>query len=124
MANELQIRQPSAAFQDARIVAEGFWGKVRRTLGKAPFVDDAVAAYYCALDPATPSKVKAVLLAALAYFVVPTDLVPDFIAGFGFADDLAVLTAAVTAVSGSIKDEHRDKAKRALKKEDAAKTEG
>ncbi len=116
MANELQIRQPSAAFQDAHIVAEGFWGKVRRTLGKTPFVDDAVAAYYCALDPTTPSKVKAVLLAALAYFVVPTDLVPDFIAGLGYADDLAVLTGALTAVSGSIRDEHRDHASRVLKK--------
>jgi uncharacterized membrane protein YkvA (DUF1232 family) len=47
---------------------------------------------------------------------VPFDLVPDFIAVFGFADDAAVLYAAVRAVLPHIKPEHREHAKEALDK--------
>ncbi|MCC6984201.1 MAG: DUF1232 domain-containing protein, partial [Bauldia sp.] len=75
---------------------------------------EVVAAYYCALDPATPARVKAVLLAALAYFVVPIDVVPDFLAGIGFGDDIAVLFGALTTVRSHIRPEHREAARRAL----------
>jgi uncharacterized membrane protein YkvA (DUF1232 family) len=82
-----------------------------------PFVDDLVAAYYCALDPATPLRVRGMLLAALAYFILPTDLIPDFIGGLGFADDLALLTAVTGLVSAHITPIHRAAAARALDKE-------
>jgi uncharacterized membrane protein YkvA (DUF1232 family) len=41
-----------------------------------PFVEDIVAAYNCALDTATPMRVRGMLLAALAYFILPFDLTP------------------------------------------------
>ena len=77
--------------RDQARVESGFWGKMRRTLARIPFVDELVAAYYCATDPATPLRAKAVLYGALAYFVLPIDIVPDFIFLFGFTDDAAVL---------------------------------
>ena len=40
---------------DEQIVEEGFIPKARRTLGKIPFTDEAVASYYTATDPATPT---------------------------------------------------------------------
>jgi len=58
--------------------------------------------------------VKAMLLAALAYFVVPSDVVPDFIAGLGFTDDATVLFATVRMVSGHIGERHREQARRRL----------
>jgi uncharacterized membrane protein YkvA (DUF1232 family) len=58
--------------------------------------------------------VKAVLFAALAYFVMPFDLIPDFVAGFGFTDDAAVLALALSLVAGNITDEHRRRARAAL----------
>jgi uncharacterized membrane protein YkvA (DUF1232 family) len=79
-----------------------------------PFLEEAVSAYYCAFDPRTPRPVKAMLLAALAYFVVPSDMIPDFIAGLGFTDDATVLFATLRIVSGSIKERHRDTARRRL----------
>ena len=94
--------------------AGGFWNKVRRTLGRVPFLDEAVAAYYCAADPKTPRRVQAVLVGALGYFVVPTDMIPDFIAGLGFSDDAAVLAAAIGAVRRHITDDHRARARGAL----------
>jgi hypothetical protein len=53
------------------------WDKVRHNLPRLPFIEDAVASYYCAIDPLTPAAVKAVLFGALAYFVSPIDLCPD-----------------------------------------------
>jgi uncharacterized membrane protein YkvA (DUF1232 family) len=102
--------------QDERIVRDGFWDKVRRTLGRVPFLDDAVAAYYCVLDQATPVRVRAILLGALAYFVLPSDLMPDILPGLGFTDDAAVLLAAFSAVRPHIKPRHREAAARALHK--------
>ncbi len=102
---------------DERRVHEGFWQKVRRTLGKVPFTEDAVAAFHCATDSATPLPVRATLFGALAYFVMPFDVVPDFIAGLGYTDDAAVLLAAFSAASSHITERHRQKARAWLLKE-------
>lgn len=104
------------ARDEARVDA-GFWRKVRRTLGRVPFLEEAVAAYYCANDSETPLRVKAVLMGALAYFVVPTDLIPDFIAVLGFTDDATVFLMAAQAVSGHVTDRHRAQARAALERE-------
>lgn len=95
-----------------------FWAKVRRLAGKVLFLDDMVAVWFCARDPATPVRVKAMLLGAIAYFVLPTDMVPDVLAGLGYGDDLAVLTAALRAVGAHVKDEHRDAARKVLASSD------
>jgi uncharacterized membrane protein YkvA (DUF1232 family) len=42
-------------------------------------------------DPRTPIGLKGLLLAALAYVVMPVDLIPDAIPILGQADDLTVL---------------------------------
>ena len=89
-----------------RLVRNRFWDKVPDTLGRVPFLDRAVAAYYAAVDPATPAHVKAVLFAALAYFVMPADMIPDFIAGLGYGDDAAVLLAVVRTLSSHIGEAH------------------
>ncbi|MGN6467000.1 MAG: YkvA family protein [Rhizobiaceae bacterium] len=91
-----------------------FWRTVKRAARQIPFMEDVVAAYYCALDTRTPTRVRGVLLAALAYFVLPTDFIPDFIFGLGFTDDVAVLTAAITAVRSHITPAHRAAAREAL----------
>jgi len=100
--------------RDRGRVERGFWTKVRRTLGRVPFVEEAVAAYFCATDRDTPLQVKAILMGALAYFVVPTDMIPDFIAAFGFTDDAAVFYAALRMVAPHIQDRHRDRARETL----------
>ena len=99
---------------DERTDPRGFWRKARRTVGKVPFLDEALAAYYCALDSRTPGYVKAVLFGALAYFVVPTDMIPDFIAGFGYGDDATVLLTTIGTVRRHITGEHREDARRKL----------
>ncbi len=43
----------------------------------------------------TPWKVRVILIAAIVYLLSPFDLVPDWIMGFGFLDDLAVISFLV-----------------------------
>ena len=81
--------------------------KLLQVAGRIPFADDLAAAYYCALDPKTPRKVKMVLFAALGYFVLPIDAVPDVLAGLGFTDDATVLATAMGIVGVHIQDHHR-----------------
>jgi uncharacterized membrane protein YkvA (DUF1232 family) len=95
----------------ATYVRSRFWPKVRRTLGRVPFMERAIAAYYAAVDPATPPVAKAVLMAALAYFVMPADMIPDVIAGLGFTDDAAVLMMAVKTLAPHIKSSHVERAR-------------
>ncbi len=87
----------------------------KKAVRQVPFMEDVVASYYCALDPATPSKVRLTLLAALAYFVMPVDTIPDFIAGIGFGDDATVLLAALAMIRGHLRDDHYQAAREALK---------
>lgn len=97
-----------------REVRRDFWVKLKRFASRVPFAQDLVAAYYSALDPATPIRVRGMLLAALAYFILPTDFIPDILGGLGFADDMALLSAVIGLVSSHITPTHRAAAARAL----------
>lgn len=99
---------------DAARVRDEFWPKMKAVAAKIPFAEDALAAYYCALDRETPLRVRGTLLAALAYFIMPLDLLPDFLPALGFTDDAAVLMMAFQLISSHIKSEHREAAKAAL----------
>jgi uncharacterized membrane protein YkvA (DUF1232 family) len=116
MSQEVTVYDPRKFERDRARVNNGFWPKVRRVARRVPFLGEALAAYYATLDPKTPLQVKAVLMGALAYFVLPIDVIPDFIAGFGFTDDAAVLYAAIRSVASSIRPEHRTRAKQMLDK--------
>ncbi len=94
-----------------------FWDKFARVAARIPFADDLVAAYYCAFDSQTPTKVRGMLLGALAYFILPTDAIPDFIPGLGYTDDAAVLAGVISMVAAHIKPRHRAAAAKALGKE-------
>lgn len=108
---DIVIVDPKRYARDQARVRESFWRKVRRHAGKLPFLDEAIAGYYAAVDPATPLSAKSVLFGALAYFVLPIDMLPDFIASLGFTDDAAVIFAAVKTVGSQIKDHHRTRAR-------------
>jgi uncharacterized membrane protein YkvA (DUF1232 family) len=107
---------PEKDAHNEKLVRDRFWPKLRKVVGKVPFARDAVAAFYCATDSNTSFKTKGILFAALAYFVMPLDVVPDVFALIGFTDDLAVLTAAFALIRSSIRSEHYDKADAALQK--------
>jgi uncharacterized membrane protein YkvA (DUF1232 family) len=117
--------QDSASWRDAEALARGvavdekvvrrnFWRKLRRLAARLPFVEDLLAAHYCAFDRQTPLHVKATLLSAIAYFVLPADLIPDYIPVIGYTDDAAVLAGAIRLVAAHLTDDHREAARRRL----------
>lgn len=113
---------PLPTERQARRTKRRFVSKLLRVAGRIPFADDAAAAYYCAIDPQTPHRVRLILLAALGYFVMPVDAIPDVLVGLGFTDDASVLAAAIGLVGLSIKDVHRLKARQLLGLPVAGKT--
>ena len=100
--------------QDEARVKRAFWQKVKRLAGRLPFAEDLLTAYYCAFDQATPLQVKMALIGALAYFVLPFDIVPDMMPLLGFTDDAAILLTALRMVTAHVRPEHREAARRAL----------
>jgi uncharacterized membrane protein YkvA (DUF1232 family) len=107
--------EPAARLaEDPARVRKEFWKKLKRVAAKLPYVEDLLAAYYCAFDRQTPRHVQAALLGALAYFILPFDFVPDLMPVLGFTDDAAVLATALRMVASHIKLEHRDAAHAAL----------
>ena len=114
---ELEIFHPPLAVRyDPKATRKDFWPKLWRVAGRIPFSEDIAAAWFCAVDRRTPARVKAVLMAALAYFVVPTDLIPDVLLTVGFTDDATVLATALGVVGAHIKPRHRTQARETLGK--------
>lgn len=102
------------AARDEAGILEEVLAMMRRLARSLPFAEDVLSAYFCVRDPATSSRVKLILLAALAYFVLPFDGVPDLIPILGFTDDAAMIAAAIAAVRGAITDDHRADARTIL----------
>ncbi len=111
---KLPVPIPEPRPGDEALVRTRFWAKIRRAAARTGFAREAVAAFYCAFDPATPSRVRVMLLAALAYFILPADAIPDLLAGLGFTDDATVLLAVWRLVGPEIKDRHRARAQAKL----------
>lgn len=84
-----------------------FWTKVRRTVGKVPFVPDVVALYFCMRDVNTPLWAKLQIGGALAYFVAPVDAIPDFVPLLGYSDDAGVVAATIAVLGAHVTDAHK-----------------
>lgn len=80
--------------------------KAAKLAARIPFARHVVAMTYALRDPAVPFAKKAAIAGAVLYFLSPLDLIPDFIAGIGFADDAAVVMTAYKSVQDIITPAH------------------
>ena len=92
---------------------EGLWEKIRKNIAKigVKVIYQALLLFYVAQSPNCPAKIKAGIIGALGYLISPLDLIPDFMPGIGFADDAAVIAAAVALAQVYINDEMRAQAR-------------
>lgn len=92
-------------------VRRGFLPKIRQVASKVPFAADALSVWWCARDPETPTAAKGMMLAALAYFVLPLDALPDILPAIGFTDDAAVFAALMAILGRTLKPRHKEAAR-------------
>ena len=81
-----------------------FWAKLQKFARKAGIKVSyaALLLYYVLKSPETSGKDRAKIIGALGYFILPIDLIPDFIPVAGYTDDLAALVWGVYCVIKSI----------------------
>ena len=72
--------------------------------------------YYILKSPDIPFKKKASIAAALGYFILPFDVVPDLIPLIGFSDDLWILIYTLVQISTSITPEIKKQAREKMLK--------
>ena len=109
---------PVSVIPNAADYAEhDFWTKLAtfgRTAGRE-VIEKALWLYFAAQRPETPGWAKATVYGALAYFILPADVVPDITPFGGYADDLGVLALAVATIAGYIDGDVKAKAARVLR---------
>ncbi|CAM5410360.1 hypothetical protein C2I17_16390 [Niallia circulans] len=90
-----------------------FWSKIAKFGKKAgsSVVYAVLLLYYTLQKPNVPKKVKATIIGALGYFILPLDLLPDFLVGIGYTDDLGALGLALFQVAMYIDDDIKSKAR-------------
>jgi uncharacterized membrane protein YkvA (DUF1232 family) len=95
-----------------------FWDKIKRFAGSAgrSLIEYALVLFHTLKDSETPAWAKGAIISALAYFISPLDLIPDFFPVVGYTDDFAAILAAVSAVTMHVKPVHREKAAQTLEK--------
>jgi uncharacterized membrane protein YkvA (DUF1232 family) len=108
------IHLPAKIVRYAQIVDRGFWPRLLKLAGRIPFAEELAAAYFCVIDPATPGRVRGVVLAALAWFVLPASVLPEFLVVVGFTNEIAVTAIVVRMIRKHLKKSHYVKARVAL----------
>lgn len=83
-------------------VEERLWNKVEREGSKIRFAKDVKALYRYMKDKHIAWYRKTIVVAALIYFIIPIDTIPDFTPLFGYLDDLGVIVAAIKYLGSEI----------------------
>ncbi|WP_445487762.1 YkvA family protein [Niallia sp. 03133] len=93
-----------------------FWDKLKKFGKKAgsSVVYAVLLLFYTLKKPEVPAKTKATIIGALGYFILPLDLIPDFVMGIGYTDDLGALGIALIQVAIYVDDDIKQKAKAKL----------
>lgn len=86
-----------------------------RTAGRE-LVEKVLWLYYAAQRPDVPRWAKLTILTALAYFILPTDAIPDFAPMLGYSDDLVAVSTAVLTIAKFVDDDVKRKARARLAK--------
>ena len=89
--------------EDIEYVEENLWAKLEKDGKKISFARDIVALYNFMKDPIVRWHRKAIVIAALIYFIVPLDTIPDLTPFFGYLDDLGVITALLKYLGSELK---------------------
>lgn len=104
-----------------------FWKKLQgfAIVAGREVVEKVLTLFYTAQRPETPLWAKTVIYSAIAYFILPTDLIPDFAPLAGYTDDMGTVATALATVAMCITPEIQAEAKKQAQtwfREDAAQS--
>ena len=93
---------------------ESFWEKILSIAKKAgrKLIYAALLLYYSLCSNTVSTVDKALIIGSLGYFILPFDIVPDFIPMVGYVDDLAALIYALKKVYDRITPDIENRARR------------
>ena len=91
--DELNFGGETETAEKIKFVEENLWTKLERVGKKISFAKDVIALFYYMRDPQVSWHRKAIVVAALIYFISPIDAIPDIAPLVGYLDDLGVITA-------------------------------
>ena len=80
---------------------DSFWKKLKHLASNvgSKVLYPALQLYFLLQAKDVPMKAKTLIVGALGYLILPTDLVPDFIPALGFTDDLTALMVALRTLN-------------------------
>ena len=112
-SDETQSAKYQKHYSDA-----SFWDKLKRYSKVAwmKVVYPALLLQYMMKSDDVSIKTKLILSAALGYFILPFDFIPDFAPVIGFADDMGVLLLVLRQMATHITPEIRKNAREHLHK--------
>ena len=90
-----------------------FWNKVLSIAKKAgiKLIYISLLLYYTLKSKNVSKTDKAIICGALGYFILPIDIIPDYIPFVGYTDDMTILIYAYKRIKTNIDDNIREKAK-------------
>ena len=109
--DELDNEKYAKAYSEIKL-----FEKLKRFAKKAGIkvVYYALLLFFTLQQTNTPLLAKSIIIGALGYFILPLDLIPDFIPIAGFSDDLTALVSAVVAVALYVDEDTKRRAKTRL----------
>jgi len=100
------------------ISSVSFWRKLQGMVAIAGHktLFSSLVLFNCLKDRDTPAWARGVIVGALGYLILPTDLIPDMLPGAGYGDDWSTIVVALGTVAAYIKETHKLRAKEQLDK--------
>ncbi|MBI3736528.1 DUF1232 domain-containing protein [Candidatus Sumerlaeota bacterium] len=111
---QLPIPIPREYRDEARL-REQFWPKFKRVASKIPGAADILALYFYMNSDIAPLQHKISVMATIAYFIIPLDLIPDYLGLIGYTDDLAVAMGLIKFIGADVMKPYRIYARKWLR---------
>lgn len=108
MRTEDGVLDYSMHFNESRFFTK--LGRVAGLLGERVLYSLFIL-YYLMFDKTIPLKIRSIFMGALGYFILPTDLVADFLPLIGFTDDIALISYVIANAIEYITPEIKEKAR-------------
>ncbi|MHC8427017.1 helix-turn-helix domain-containing protein [Bacillus velezensis] len=87
--------------QGHRLICDEFQKKMDNEESVGPFIDHLKNMHHQYMDESTPAEDRAILGSALLYYILATDVIPDYMFPIGYLDDAIAVQIALNRLKKS-----------------------